>query len=103
MRKLLAIIPLFLALSGCRGAVHTQATSSPTAEPEAETASRSADSLGPPDAMVRADLDCPDGEIVYTGGIGTSDQVVVRELTACGASATYRWSPDGTWTRTDSP
>ena len=103
MRRLLTTLLLFLPLLGCRGAAHTQATTTSGEGAEAETPSSSNNAMGPPDAMVRADQDCPDGEIVYTGGIGTSDQVVVRELTACGIVATYEWSAEGTWRRTDSP
>ncbi len=43
--------------------------------------------LGPPHEMVRADLDCPTGKIVWVGGAGTGDRVILRTLEACGKPA----------------
>lgn len=84
------LAPVFILATAC--AARTPPVPATGAQPAA------ADRAGPPNEMVRADLDCPAGDIVYTGGLGTGDRVLVRELQACGKSATYVWSEAG-WER----
>jgi len=52
----------------------------------------------PPDSLIRADLNCPDGEIIDRGGIGISQQTMIRTVEACGVRATYVIR-EGRWTR----
>ena len=57
------------------------------------------DVAGPPEAMVRSDFQCPTGDIVNIGSFVSDGRLVVRQLIACGVTATYARASDDTWSR----
>ncbi len=80
-----------------RTAPETRAPTRTTTVPESEQRH----ALGPPEAMVRRDLQCPKGEITFIGGMAAADRIVLRKLAACGLSATYRRFPGGSWKKSE--